>query len=99
VSAAKPLYGKPALDAMTDQSFAAARDQRACAPPVVLQRSGEAVAILAEMFPGQEETAARVTMCIAQMLEGSGLAAFVIGPYIDVLALAAEQLAREAGEP
>jgi hypothetical protein len=92
--------GKPALDAMTDQSFAEIRDHRACAPAASLRLSEEAAALLAEQFPGQLETAGRVAMSIVQMLEGwarqIGEEAEVIGPFTDVLALAAEQVAREA---
>lgn len=101
MSPAKSPMGKPALDAITDQSFAAIRDHRGCAPEDVLRLSEEAAAVLAEQFPGQHETAGRVAMSIVQMLEGwaaqlGGEDAEVIAPLTDVLALAAEQVVREA---
>ena len=94
--------GKTALDAMTDASFASARDERASTPRHLLFLSGEAAAILAEQFPGQEQTAARAVMCVVQMLAGaadqvSEDEAQILASWMTLLALAAEQVTREAG--
>lgn len=102
MSPVKSPIGKAALDAMTDQSFAEVREHRAGAPAISLRLAAEAAAVLAEQFPGQRETAGRVSMCIVQMLEGwarqlGGEEAEAFGPFTDILALAAEQVVREAG--
>jgi hypothetical protein len=102
MSPVKSPIGKAALDAMTDQSFAEAREHRACVPAISLRLAAEAAAILAEQFPGQQETAGRVSMCIVQMLEGwagqlGGEEADAFGSFTDILALAAEQVVRESG--
>lgn len=96
---------KAALDAMTDQSLAFARDHRADAEPEMLRLSGEAAALLVAQFPGQLGIAGRVVMCVAQQVTGvhalleDGEGKDTLGQLADVLALAAEQVVREAGAP
>jgi hypothetical protein len=95
--------GKVALDAMTDQSFAFARDHRSCAEPQTVRLGAGFAAIVAAQFPGQEETAGRVVMCTAQMLGGlqdqlGETGCTLAGELADLLALAAEQVVREAAE-
>jgi hypothetical protein len=96
--------GKAALDAMTDQSLAFARDHRSCAEPGALRLGAEFAAIVAAQFPGQQEIAGRVVMCTAQMLGGlqdqiGKTGCTLAGELADLLALAAEQVIREAGTP
>ena len=98
----KAPIGKVALDAMTDQSLAQTRGSRADAHPSLLHLSSEAAAILAEQFPADLETAGRVVMSVVQMLTGlekqvSSSDAELIANLTDILALAAEQVVREAG--
>lgn len=98
--------GKPALDAMTDQSLAFARENRADADPDALRLSAEVAAQIAEQFPGQGHVTGRVLMCVAQMHHGlhdqggpeTEAEAAMLGQLADVFALAAEQVVREAGE-
>lgn len=95
---------KPALDAVIDQAFATAADGRHDVPAFVFADAGEFAAKLAELFPGDETTAARAVMAAVMMLAGL---AGLLARYADfpgglelvpsVLGLAAEQLAREAG--
>jgi hypothetical protein len=98
----KSPIGKPALDAMLDQSFARVRDERAVATPDLLKLSSEAAAMIAEQFPGDRETAGRVVMSVVQLLAGfsdqfSEETADVLDSLTDIFALAAEQVVREAG--
>ncbi len=95
---------KAALDAMTDQSLAYARDHRAAAEPGIVRLAEEAAAIFTAQFPGQHGITSRVVMCAAQQLTGlraqfSGAEKDLLGELADVYALAAEQLAREAPAP
>ena len=95
--------GKSALDAMTDQSLAFARDNRPNALPHLLRLGAEFAAMVTEQFPADRETAGRAVMCTAQMLGGlheqlGEAGCSMAGELADLLALAAEQVVREAGE-
>jgi hypothetical protein len=93
---------KVALDWGTDQSLAHVRDQRAEAGPHALKLAGEVAAIIAEQFPGgQQALAGRVAMCVAQVLDTAasqlgGGAHEAVHSMSDIIALAAEQVVREA---
>ena len=98
-----PIAEKAALDAMTDQSLAFARDHRPEADAESLRMGAESAAMIAAQFPGQGAIAGRVVMCVAQQVTGvraqfdDGECKDLLGQLADVLALAAEQLVREAG--
>jgi hypothetical protein len=102
VNPVKSPVGKAALGAMLDQSFARIRDERADATPDLLELGSQAAALIAEQFPGDRETAGRVVMSVVLILGGFSDSfdepfADVIDGITDVLALAAEQVVREAG--
>ena len=95
---------KVTLDAMLDQSFARIREERSIAPPELVDLGTQGAAILAEQFPGQQDTAGRVVMAVVQILAGLAHqmdeeAADVIDAATDILALAAEQIVREGRQP
>jgi hypothetical protein len=93
---------KVTLDAILDQSLAQVRDQRAEAGPHTLKLAAETASIIAEQFPGdQQALAGRVTMCVAQLLDAAaqqldGDAHEALCGLSDIIALAAEQVVREA---
>jgi hypothetical protein len=65
------LNSKVALDAHTDQAFAAVSDSAMLSDPMVratLPVAADLAGLLAAQFPGQEETAARVAMAAASAL-------------------------------
>lgn len=95
------MLTKPALDAMTDQAFAATAKHRPVHDPLTLERASRAATLLAEQFSGHEAVAGRAVMCAAQMLtelvpDYEGTPGGDMVPTL-ILALAAEQLVREAG--
>lgn len=92
---------KVALDAMTDQSLAFARDHRVQAEPGIVHLAEEAAAVIAGQFPGQLSLAGRAVMCVAQMITGlqsqfTGPEMQLLSQVADVFALAAEQVIRES---
>jgi hypothetical protein len=91
-----------ALDAMLDQSFARIREERPLAPPELLDLGAQAAAVITEQFPGEEVTAGRVVMAVVQIVAGFGdqfdeQVTEALDAVTDILALAAEQVVREAG--
>jgi hypothetical protein len=94
---------RPALEALTDQAFAATADMRSGQPECAADDARQAAVALAEQFRGHEATAARAVMAVSMNL------GWLLRRYSDfpgglelvpsVLALAAEQVAREAGAP
>jgi hypothetical protein len=98
-------YTKPALDAIADQSLAAIREHRGEYDPESLRVAGDIAAVLAEQFPDDRVTAGRAIICAVQIaaslgdqLKGDGTdPGTVVDLLTDVLALAAEQVVREAG--
>ncbi|HEX3957752.1 MAG TPA: hypothetical protein VHZ03_14135 [Trebonia sp.] len=93
---------KPALDALTDQAFAATADTRRGQPAFAIADAGHIAAKLAEQFQGDEDIAARAVMAVVLLLGGGLLARYDdfpggLGHVPTGLALAAEQVAREAG--
>lgn len=95
------MLSKSALDALTDQAFAATADMRGTQPRATLADAGELAEIMAGYFRGDETAGARAAMVIAMQL-GSLLARYEQFPggielVPAVVALAAEQVAREAG--
>ena len=95
------MLTKPAMDALTDRAFAAARAGRQDQHPATIADAGELAEILAEHFRGDEATAGRAVMTVATQL-GYLLARYEQFPggielVPVVVALAAEQVAREAG--
>lgn len=98
----KSPYGKPALDAMTDQSFARIREERAVAPPELASLGAQAAALIAEQFPASRETAGRAVMAVVHIIAGFAdqfdeETGDALDGVTDILALAAEQVVREAG--
>ena len=102
-------YAKPALDAMTDQSLAAVRAKRDKSPDELVRLAGQVAGILAEQFPDGLVTAGRAVMSAVQMAATVGALVgalageaepdeAVLDLVMDVLALAAEQVVREATE-
>ena len=92
---------KPALEALTDQAFAATAEGRKDQDRATAADAGDLAALLAEQFRGDETTAGRAVMTVAMQL-GPLLAEYEqfpggIGLVPVVLALAAEQVVREAG--
>ena len=100
-------YTKPALDAIADQSLAAIREHRGEYDPDALRVAGEIAAVLAEQFPDDRVTAGRAIICAVQIaaslgdqLRSDGAEPGEIADTLtDILALAAEQVVREAGTP
>jgi hypothetical protein len=100
-------YTKPALDAITDQSLAEIREGRGEYDPEALRLAGDMAAVLAEQFPHDRVTAGRAVICATQMAAtlGDQLRArgaepgAIVSTLTDILALAAEQVVREAGAP
>ena len=95
------MLTKPALEALTDQAFAATADGRRDQPGIAVTDAARLAAVLAEQFRGDEAIAARAVMAAAIAL-GPLLAEYDDIPgalrYAPVVfALAAEQVAREAG--
>jgi uncharacterized protein YqgC (DUF456 family) len=91
----------PALQALTDQAFAAAADGRRHQHAVTIADAERFAAKLAVEFRGEEAAASRAVMAAAMVL-GTLLARYEQFPgglelVPVVLALAAEQVAREAG--
>jgi hypothetical protein len=101
------IYTKPALDAIADQSLAAIRDGRDEYDPEAVRVAGDIAAVLAEQFPGDRVTAGRAIICAVQMAAALGdqlreqgaESGSVVDALTDILALAAEQIVREAGTP
>jgi len=94
-----PGAGKAALDALTDQSFAAIREQRREADPDLVRLAADFAGMIAEQFAGSEALAARVLMASVQLM--AALAERLDNPdevhvTADIMALAAEQLSRAA---
>jgi hypothetical protein len=96
------MLTKPALDALTDQAFAATADAREVQPPFAIADAGHIAAKIAEQFRGDEAIAARVVMAMSMLCAGGLLTRYDDFPggleHVPiVLALVAEQVAREAG--
>jgi len=96
------MLTKPALDALTDQAFAATADARKSQPAFAVADADVIAAVFAEQFRGDEAIAARVIMAVSMLCAASLLARYDDFPggleYVPaVLALAAERVAREAG--
>jgi hypothetical protein len=93
---------KAALDAATDQALAIARDNRRDPAAGHLAPAVEWLAdLIGEQFPGSQEIAGRVLMAVSQFVcaaefDTPGIDVATIGT---VLAFAAEQVVREAGQP
>lgn len=93
--------GKPALEALTDQAMAAAASFRPGIDAATLADAEELAVRLAGEFGGSEVTAGRAVLAVSQSL-GALLATYEGFPgglrlVPVVLALAAEQVVREAG--
>jgi hypothetical protein len=101
-----PGLSKFDLDAMTDEAFRAAAGWRASGRPeseAARPLAAELAALIAEQFGRDRETAARAVMVVSQML-GTLLDRAEDGGAVEpsavvtaALALAAEQVVREAG--
>jgi hypothetical protein len=94
------MLTKPALEALTDQAFAVTADTRQAQAEVVITDAGRLAEIIGEHFRGNGAIAARVVMAVAVALPrllaeyGDWPGGLELVP--SVLALAAEQVAREA---
>lgn len=96
------MLTKPALEALTDQAFAATADARKVQPPFAIADASLIAAKIAEQFRGDEAVAARAVMAVSMLCAGGLLARYEdfpggLGLVPSVLALAAEQVTREAG--
>jgi hypothetical protein len=103
MSPVESSIAKVTLDAMLDQSFARVKDERAIATPDLIDLGAQVAALLAEQFPGDEVTAGRAVMSVVQIVAGFAdqfdeETGDALDGITDILALAAEQVVREAGE-
>jgi hypothetical protein len=102
MSPVKSPLAKVTLDAMLDQSFACVKDERAIATPDLIDLGTQVAALIAEQFPGEGKTAGRVVMSVVQIVAGFAdqfdeETKDALDGITDILALAAEQVVREAG--